>query len=120
LGAINGTKEELRSSVAVLNELPSQPDRLEPTGAITEADAVEIWIARWLRIRPKSLVARYACDPRRLYEIWWGERFPASRAKAEQLFRERYPSCVERTGFGYKRIPRSATPEAGRQLSLFD
>jgi hypothetical protein len=26
---------------------------------LTEADAVEIWIARWLRIRPKSLVQRY-------------------------------------------------------------
>lgn len=87
---------------------------------LTEADAVEIWIARWLRIRPKHLRARYGCDSRRLYEIWWGERFPGSRAKAERLFRERYPGFVERTGFGYRRIPRVAAAEERRQLSLFD
>jgi hypothetical protein len=37
---------------------------------LTETDAVDIWIARWLRIRRKALLARYGCDPRRLYEIW--------------------------------------------------
>ncbi|MDX2156968.1 MAG: hypothetical protein SFW09_10725 [Hyphomicrobiaceae bacterium] len=87
---------------------------------LTEAEAIEIWIARWLRIRPKSLVARYGCDPRRLYEIWWGERFPGARVKAETAFRERYPGRVERTGFGYKRIPRVAETEKRRQLNLFD
>jgi hypothetical protein len=88
---------------------------------LTEADAVEIWIARWLRIRPKSLVQRYGCDPRRLYEIWWGERFPGARAKAEMAFRERYPGIVERTSFGYRRIPMVAEKSRGeRQLGLFD
>ena len=53
---------------------------------LTEADAVAIWIARWLRIRRKDLVRRYGCDPRRLYEIWEGERFPDARAKALELF----------------------------------
>jgi hypothetical protein len=33
---------------------------------LTETDAVGIWIARWLRIRRKDLIARYGCDPRRL------------------------------------------------------
>ena len=42
---------------------------------LAEADAVDIWIARWLRVRRKELVARYACDPRRLYEIWEEKRF---------------------------------------------
>ena len=42
---------------------------------LTEADAVDIWIARWLRIRRKDLVRRYGCDPRRLYEIWEETRF---------------------------------------------
>ncbi len=89
--------------------------------ALTEADAVEIWIARWLRIRPKSLVQRYGCDPRRLYEIWWGERFPGARAKAEKDFRERHPGIVERTSFGYRRIPAVADKaEERRQLSLFE
>ena len=49
---------------------------------LTEADAMEIWIARWLRIRRKVLMALYHCDSSRLYEIWWGDRFPASRRKA--------------------------------------
>ncbi len=87
---------------------------------LTEADAVEIWIARWMRIRPKHLVARYGCDSRRLYEIWWGEKFAGSRAKAEKLFRERHPGLCERTAFGYRRIPAVAEiEEKGSQLSLF-
>jgi hypothetical protein len=92
-----------------------------PWRSLTEADAVEIWIARWLRIRPRVLAERYRCDARRLYEVWWGERFPASRAIAERLFRERYPSLAERTSFGYRRIP-TVTPKAEerRQLRLFD
>lgn len=86
--------------------------------SLTEADAVEIWIARWLRIRRKDLVARYGCDPRRLYEIWWGDRFPESRKQAMQLFAERYPSLVDRTHFGYRRIARIKSFD-GDQLSLF-
>jgi hypothetical protein len=39
---------------------PAVPRRL------SEADAIDIWIARWLRIRRKDLIARYGCDPRRL------------------------------------------------------
>lgn len=98
---------------------PSRPEAAPR--ALTEAEAIEIWIARWLRVRPKSLVQRYGCDPRRLYEIWWGERFPGSRAKAEALFRKRYPGIVERTSFGYRRIPAVACKaEGGRQLKLFD
>ena len=37
---------------------------------LTEDDAIDVWIARWLRIRRIDLVRRYGCDPRRLYEIW--------------------------------------------------
>ena len=51
-----------------------------------EADAVDIWIARWLRIRRKDMLIRYGCDPRRLYEIWEEKRFVGSRAKALKLF----------------------------------
>ena len=86
---------------------------------LTESDAIEIWIARWLRIRRKDLMARYQCDSSRLYEIWWGERFPASRDKAAKVFRERHPGLVERTSFGYRRIPRKPQPVLGAQADLF-
>lgn len=105
----------------MLDEI-DKPQAAPPEGRpLTEADAVEIWIGRWLRIRPKHLVLRFGGDPRRLYEIWWGHRFPSSRAKAEKQFRQRYPGFVERTAFGYRRIPAAATREdEARQLSLFE
>ncbi len=84
---------------------------------LTEAEAVEIWIARWLRVPLKALVARYGCHSRRLYEVWWGERFPDSRAKAEEVFRGRYPGLTDRTSYGYRRIPRAAARKD--QMSLF-
>jgi hypothetical protein len=118
----------MHPSVASLLGLPSGSSELGPVHvaeaapakrALTEADAIEIWVARWLRVRRKDLVSRYGCDPRRLYEVWWGERFPAAREKAADVFRERYPALVDRTAFGYRRIPR--TPEgADTQLRLFD
>ena len=86
---------------------------------LNETDAVDIWIARWLRIRRKDLLARYGCDPRRLYEIWEERRFPASRARALELFGERHPGLVDRVDFGlHRRIPRAVPPEL--QPGLFD
>jgi hypothetical protein len=86
---------------------------------LTEADAVDIWIARWLRIRRKDLLARYGCDPRRLYEIWEGTRFPGSRTKAQALFADLHPGLADRVDFGlHRRVPRRA-PEA-LQPGLFD
>ena len=104
----------------MLQMLHEDNEGQKASGVLTEKDAVEIWIARWLRVRPKHLAERYNCDSRRLYEIWWGHRFPASRDKAEQAFRERYPGCVDGRGFGYKRIPRVALDEERLQLKLFD
>jgi hypothetical protein len=90
-----------------------------PRRRLTEADAVDIWIARWLRIRRKDLIERYGCDPRRLYEIWEGKRFPDSRTKALTLFSSRHPGLAERTDCGFhRRIPRSVPPEL--QPELFD
>lgn len=102
--------------------LPSAPARPPPerrSGAtLTHADAVDIWIARWLRVRRKDLIARYGCDPRRLYEIWEEARFVGSRAKALDAFRERYPSLVDRVDYGpHRRMPRKAGPD---QLALFE
>jgi hypothetical protein len=86
---------------------------------LTEADAVDIWIARWLRTRRKDLIERYGCDPRRLYEIWEGIRFPGSREKALALFGEQHPQLAERVDYGlHRRIPRS--PPLEGQLELFD
>lgn len=103
-----------------LLNIPAQPKRA-PVQArpLTEADAIDIWIARWLRVRPKDLVARYGCDSRRLYDIWWGIAFPASRTRAKTLFAERYPDAVERTTFGYRRIPLGRAHDP-RQPGLFD
>lgn len=85
---------------------------------LTERDAIDIWIARWLRLRRKDILERYDCDPRRLYDIWEGTRFPASRAKAKELFAERYPSLVDRIDYGnHRRIPRR--PPAELQPDLF-
>jgi len=84
---------------------------------LTEADAIDIWIARWLRIRRKDLLSRYDCDPRRLYEIWEESRFPGSRAKAIELFRARHPGLIDRIDYGrHRRISRTVHPD---QLSLF-
>jgi hypothetical protein len=84
---------------------------------LTEADAVDIWIARWLRVRPKELIRRYGCDPRRLYEIWGEERFPGSRAQALEAFRARFPRLTDRVDPGpHRRISRAVHPD---QLDFF-
>ena len=97
----------------------AEPQKPAEKRLLKESDAVDIWIARWLRVRRKDLLARYQCDPRRLYEIWQGERFPASRKKALTLFSERYPGLLDRIDFGaHRRIPRAVPPEL--QPGLFD
>lgn len=86
---------------------------------LSEAAAIDIWIARWLRIPRIAILRRYDCDPRRLYEIWEGKRFPESRERALAIFTERYPDLVDRTDFGNHRpIPRSNNHPA--QLGLFE
>ena len=86
---------------------------------LTDADAIDIWIARWLRVRRKELLARYRCDPRRLYDIWEESRFRGSRQKAEQVFRERYPGLADRIDWGpHRRVPRKPPPDL--QPSLLD
>src|SRR5262245_36742104 len=86
---------------------------------LSEADAVDIWIARWLRIRRKDLLIRYGCDPRRLYEIWEEKRFVGSRARALKLFHERYPGLTDRVDYGrHRTIHRNPPPEL--QPGLFD
>lgn len=84
---------------------------------LTEDDAIDIWIARWLRVRQRDLVKRYACDPRRLYEIWEELRFPGSRRKALDLFRRRYPGLEERINpVTHQRVSKAIHPD---QLKLF-
>lgn len=96
-----------------------QPPPRAARRALTEADAVDIWIARWLRVRRRDLVLRYGCDPRRLYEIWAGERFPNSRDTALAILADKYPAVLESIDLGcHRRVP-LRTPHPG-QLSLFD
>jgi hypothetical protein len=86
---------------------------------LSEADAIDIWIARWLRVRRKDLIGRYGCDPRRIYEVWEERRFAGSREKALALFAERYPALVDRIDFSrHRRIPRAMPREL--QPGLFD
>ena len=97
--------------------LPSPPPAVARR-PLTEADAVDIWIARWLRVRRRDLIQRYGCDPRRLYEIWEEARFAGSRAKALEAFRERFPGLTDRVDPGpHRRIPRAPHPD---QLPLFE
>jgi hypothetical protein len=85
---------------------------------LTEKDAIEIWIARWLRVRRKDLLDRYQCDPRRIYEIWEGVRFSASREKALAEFSTRYPQLVDHVDPSHhKRLP--LRTRSADQLSLF-
>jgi hypothetical protein len=90
-----------------MRSLLPRPPR-PPQRRLIEADAIDIWIARWLRIRRKDLIDRYGCDPRRIYEVWEGTRFPGSRDKALARFIELYPRLAERIDFGlHRRLPRS-------------
>ncbi|MDX2290519.1 MAG: hypothetical protein NW217_17090 [Hyphomicrobiaceae bacterium] len=100
-------------------DLDAPPRPIAAPRSLTEADAVDIWIARWLRVRRIDILRRYGCDPRRLYEIWEGKRFPAARERALAAFSARYPELLDRTDFGgHRSIPRSHN--APGQLGLFE
>lgn len=93
------------------------PPPPRPRGPLTEQDAIDIWIARWVRVRPAELIRRYQCDPRRLYDIWEGARFPESRDRALEAFAKRYPKLSGRFDPGvHRRISAKPGPD---QLSLF-
>jgi hypothetical protein len=96
------------------------PQLRQRTGPrLTTEDAIDIWILRWLNVRRKDILARYGCDSRRLYEVWWEERFVGSRKRAMEIFRERHPALADRVDYGpYRRIAR--TVDEDRQLSLFE
>ena len=101
-----------------LNDTP-QPSEARAVTRLGADDAVDIWILRWLNVRRKDILARYGCDSRRLYEVWWEERFVGSRKRAMALFRERYPALADQVDYGpYKRIARKSDED--RQLSLFE
>jgi len=85
---------------------------------LTDADAIDVWIARWLRVRRADLCRRYQCDPRRLYEIWEGTKFPTARDKAWEVFQIRFPMMTDQVDASpHRRIPRGRHPD---QLALFD
>lgn len=96
----------------------STPPSTAARRPLTERDAIDIWIARWLRVRRKDLIQRYGCDPRRIYEIWAEDRFVGSREKALAEFRERFPTLLDRIDPGpHTRISRASHPD---QLALFE
>jgi hypothetical protein len=94
------------------------PPAIAARRSLTQADAIDIWIARWLRVPRKALLQRYGCDPRRLYEIWEGSHFKESRAEALDRLRQTHPTLVDRIDPGpHRRVPKTAHPD---QLKLFD
>lgn len=94
-----------------------EPPKVMAPRKLTEDDAVAIWLARFLRVRPKDLIRRYQCDPRRLYEIWDESRFSGSRTKALKVLKERYPGLDGRFDPGpHQRHARANDP---RQMQLF-
>ena len=112
-----------RIETSKLNEMvvalfESSSEARSPVRALSETDAVDIWIARWLNIRRRDLVARYGCDPRRLYEIWEGRKHPAARELALKRFEAEFPGLLDRVDFGpHRRVPRDRNnPD---QLPLF-
>jgi hypothetical protein len=89
-----------------------------PVRTLSEADAIELWLARWLKTPRKIIRQRYACDPRRIYEVWEGTRFPGSRAKALERLRAQYPGLADQVDVSrHRRIARGNHPG---QMSLFD
>ena len=95
------------------------PEVQRPDRPLNETDAVDIWIARWLYARRKDILARFGCDPRRMYDIWEGKRFPAAREKALKVFAERYPGLDGRVDTSHhRRIPRPGPAEG--QAMLFE
>ncbi len=97
------------------------PQSLSPIGprGLSEANAIDIWIARWLHTRRKDILLRYGCDPRRLYDIWEGRSFPRSRDKALIVFSERFPGLSGGVDTSlHRRIPRPG-PLPGQPM-LFD
>ncbi|MEZ5922844.1 MAG: hypothetical protein R3D57_00495 [Hyphomicrobiaceae bacterium] len=90
-----------------------------PPRRLTENDAIDIWIARWLGLRLKDIVQRYGCDPRRIYEIWWEERFIGSRKKAKAVFAERHPALTDRVDFSRRQRFARPGPDAA-QMTLFE
>ncbi len=93
------------------------PAAVAPRRPLTIDDAIDIWIARWIRVQVKELVRRYQCDPRRLYEIWEETHFVGSRSRALDVFRARYPGLDDRIDPGpHRRISAKPGPE---QMSLF-
>jgi hypothetical protein len=119
-----GVKWCIRKSARLFVEQPIDQPPLPtqvpeaPARELTAADAVEIWLARWMKTPRKRICARYGCDPRRIYEVWEGTRLPASRALALERLRAEYPGLAASVDSSrHRRIPRGRHPG---QLELFD
>lgn len=103
----------------LIEHTSSKPRPPRASGRLNTDDAIDIWIARWLRVRVKDLVTRYECDPRRLYEIWAEDKFIGSRDRARQRFLEQHPQLADRVDFGtHQTIHRGIDPDS--QPGLFD
>ena len=88
----------------------------------SDAEAIEIWIARWNKTKVQDLIAKYKKNTFRFYEVWKEEVNPGTRLKAfEQLKREN-PKLASQTNPKPHIPTRKVVPNNlfdSKQLSLF-
>ena len=58
-------------------------------GRLTREEAIEATHMRWLGTKVREICAKFDVDPRRLYEVWGGERFSGLEHQAFSLQRSR-------------------------------
>jgi hypothetical protein len=91
----------------------------------TDVEAKEIWKARWLGEKLRSLVTRFDRDPRRFYELWQEKRNKGSRLEAFKEFQMEYPELalsVDPSPHTPERkvVRKIGKPIAEQQMALFD
>jgi hypothetical protein len=90
---------------------------IRPT-RLSAKDAIDIWLAHWLKIPHGQIIQRYNVDARRIYEVWWEEAFIGSRQTAWAKLLADHPERA--TSIDNGRLPRfERHPERDQHPSLF-
>ena len=80
-------------------------------------NSVMYWVGRELGLKQRRIEAKFDVDPRRLFEVWSGERYPASRDHAIRIFNLLFPKRPPKYGFEFH-VPRYRRVNR-KQLDLF-
>ncbi|MGS4887180.1 hypothetical protein [Roseibium sp. MB-4] len=89
-------------------------------GRLTEQEAINGTIERWLGAKVRDLSSKYDVDPRRWYEVWRGEAYPNARSQAYEILADKYPEIAKETDPSFlkpkfKMVPRGDS----KQLDFF-